>query len=144
MSKREDIAANIVTVLTAISSPITLIKITRQPFDLNQLSQQQFPCAWVQTADETREDSDLGSDIREASIDFVIQGFTQSSETNIDTKRNELITTIETALDSDRTRGGYAKDTEVVSVETDEGTLFPVGGIVMTIRCLYKYSAGTP
>jgi|TARA_R100001530_G_C4230615_1_gene132553 hypothetical protein len=144
MSKREDIAANIVTVLTAISSPITLIKITRQPFDLNQLSQQQFPCAWVQTADETREDSDLGSDIREASIDFVIQGFTQSSETNIDTKRNELITTIETALDSDRTRGGYAKDTEVVSVETDEGTMFPIGGVRIVVRCFYIFTSGTP
>jgi|TARA_Y100000034_G_scaffold135085_1_gene205622 hypothetical protein len=144
MSKREDIAANIVTVLTAISSPITLIKITRQPFDLNQLSQQQFPCAWVQTADETREDSDLGSDIREASIDFVIQGFTQSSETNIDTKRNELITTIETALDSDRTRGGYAKDTEVVSVETDEGIMFPIGGVRIVVRCFYIFTSGTP
>ena len=31
-----------------------------------------------------------------------------------------------------------------IQVETDEGSLFPVGGIRMTIRCMYEYQAGTP
>ena len=65
-------------------------------------------------------------------------------EVNIDTKRNQLITAIETELESDITRGGNALDTEVISVETDEGTLFPIGGIRMTIRCTYEFQAGTP
>ena len=144
MSVRENIASNIVTVLTAGSSPITFKKVTRQPFDLNQLSQQQYPCAWVQTADETREDIDLTNLTRQGNIDFIISGFTQSAETNIDTKRNELITTIETALDSDRTRGGYAKDTETVSIETDEGLMFPIGGVRVVVRCFYLFTSGTP
>jgi hypothetical protein len=55
-----------------------------------------------------------------------------------------LITAIETELEIDITRDGNALDTEVVSVETDEGSLFPVGGIRMTVRCMYEYQAGTP
>ena len=50
----------------------------------------------------------------------------------------------ETEIESDITRNGNALDTQVVSVETDEGSLFPVGGIRMTIRCMYQYQSGTP
>ena len=71
-------------------------------------------------------------------------GFVKGSDTNIDTLRNQLITAIETALESDITRDSNALDTEIIQVETDEGTLFPVGGIRMTIRCMYQYQAGTP
>ena len=49
-----------------------------------------------------------------------------------------------TALETDITRSSNALDTEVVQVATDEGTLFPVGGIRMVVRCMYKYNAGTP
>jgi hypothetical protein len=46
-------------------------------------------------------------------IDFVILGFVKGAEANIDTKRNELITAIETELEIDITRDGNALDTEV-------------------------------
>jgi len=146
MSGREDIASNIITVLTAISSPITLKKITRQPFEPRDLSQQQFPCAWVESAEETREDLETQSvrGYRQGTVDFVIMGFVQGAESNIDTARNQLITAIETALDIDRTRDGNAKDTEVISIETDEGTIFPIGGIRMVARCIYTFTSGTP
>lgn len=149
MSEREDIAAHIVTTLTAVSSPITFGKVTREPFELDELSQQQFPAVFVQTADETREDITIkNSNIsRTGTIDFRIFGFVSNasaSTVNIDTKRNELVTTVETALDSDRTRNGNALDTQLVAVETDEGSIFPYGGAIMTIRCFYKFTQGTP
>jgi hypothetical protein len=149
MSEREDIAAHIVTTLTAVSSPITFGKVTREPFELDDLSQQQFPAVYIQTADETREDVSIkNSNItRTGTIDFRIFGFVtngSASTTNIDTKRNELVTTVETALDSDRTRSGNALDTQLVAVETDEGSIFPYGGIIMTVRCFYKFTQGTP
>jgi hypothetical protein len=149
MSEREDIAAHIVTTLTAVSSPITFGKVTREPFELDELSQQQFPAVYIQTADETREDITIkNSNItRTGTIDFRIFGFVtngSASTTNIDTKRNELVTTVETALDSDRTRSGNALDTQLVAVETDEGSIFPYGGLIMTIRCFYKFTQGTP
>ena len=146
MSVRENIASNIKTVIDAISSPDVKL-VSRQPFNIDELSQTQFPCVLIQSSEETREDSSIGSGdtgTRTGTVDFIVNGFVQGSNTNIDTLRNALITAIETALESDITRGSNALDTEVVHVETDEGTLFPVGGIVMTIRCIYKYLAGTP
>ena len=145
MSIREDIASNIHSVINAISSPD--IKLcTRQPFELEELSQQQYPPVVVQTSEETREDAELGSGAktRSGTIDFVILGFVKGTDTNIDTARNALITAIETALESDITRNNKALDTEITQVETDEGTLFPVGGIRMVVKCIYEYQAGTP
>ena len=146
MSVRENIASNLLTVIGNISSPITIKKATRQPFLIDELSEQQYPAVIVQTSEETRDDSELGSGAktRHGTIDFVISGFVKGAEANIDTKRNQLITAIETAVEIDITRSGNALDTQVIQVETDEGSLFPVGGIRMTIRCMYEYQSGTP
>ena len=146
MNVRENIASNLLSTISAISSPITIRKATRQPFLLDELSEQQYPAVIVQTSEENRDDSELGSGAktRIGTIDFVILGFVKGAESNIDTARNQLITAIETSLETDITRSGNALDTEVVQVETDEGSLFPVGGIRMTIRCMYQYQAGTP
>jgi len=145
MSIREDIASNIHSVINSISSPDIRL-CTRQPFELEELSQAQYPAVVVQTSEENREDQELGSGAktRSGTIDFVILGFVKGSNTNIDTLRNALITAIETALETDITRNNKALDTEVVQVETDEGTLFPVGGIRMVVRCMYQYQSGTP
>ena len=146
MSKREDIASNIVTAISTGTSPITLKKVTREPFNVDELSEQQYPACFVQSGNETRSDETMTSSTitRQATADFVIVGYVKGTTTNIDTKRNELITTIETRLNSDRTRGGYAKQTQVVEVSTDEGVLFPIGGIRMVVRVMYQYTSGTP
>jgi hypothetical protein len=146
MSKREDIASNIITAISTGTSPITLNKVTREPFNVDELSEQQYPACFVQSGNETRSDQTISftSALREAVADYVIVGYVKGTPTNIDTKRNELITTIETRLNSDRTRGGYAKQTQVVEVSTDEGVLFPVGGIRMVVRVMYQYTSGTP
>ena len=145
MSVREDIASNIHSVINSISSPDIRL-CTRQPFELEELSQAQYPAVVVQTSEENREDQELGSGAktRTGTIDFIVLGFVKGANTNIDTLRNALITAIETALETDITRDSNALDTEVVQVETDEGTLFPVGGIRMVVRCMYQYQSGTP
>jgi len=146
MSKREDIAANIISALTAITSPITLKKVTREPFSVDELSEQQYPAIYIQSGNEIRSDETMSSSTitRQGQADFVIVGFVKGNTSNIDTKRNELITTIETTLNNDRTRSGYAKNTQVVEISTDEGILFPIGGIRMVVRVLYHYTSGTP
>ena len=145
MSVRENIAANLLSVISNISSP-DIKKATRQPFQLDELSEQQYPAVIVQTSEENRDDSELGTGARtrHGTIDFVVLGFVKGSDSNIDTLRNALITAIETAIETDITRDSNALDSEVIQVETDEGSLFPVGGIRMTIRCMYEYQAGTP
>jgi argininosuccinate synthase len=146
MSKREDIAGNIVTAISTGTSPITLKKVTREPFNVDELSEQQYPACFVQSGNEVRSDETMTSSTitRQATADYVIIGYVKGTPTNIDTKRNELITTIETRLNSDRTRGGFAKQTQVVEVSTDEGVLFPIGGIRMVVRVMYQYTSGTP
>ena len=145
MSTRENIASNIASTISGISSP-SIKKVTRQPFDIDELSDKQYPVVIIQTREETREDIEMGEGARtrQGTIDFVLSGFVKGAEVNIDTKRNQLITAIETELESDITRRGNALDTEVISVVTDEGTLFPIGGIRMTIRCIYTFESGTP
>ena len=60
MSKREDIAVNIITTLQGVSSP-QIKKLTRQPFPLEELAQSQYPAVLVQTQEETKEDQAIGS-----------------------------------------------------------------------------------
>tara|TARA_Y100001938_G_C8032790_1_gene401608 strand:- start:354 stop:791 length:438 start_codon:yes stop_codon:yes gene_type:complete len=145
MSVRENIASNLVTVIGAISSP-NVKKVTRQPFELDELAQQQYPAVLIQTIEETKEDQELGSGAktRICTLEFGITGFIKGSESNIDTARNNLASAIETAVESDITRSGNALDTEVVSIETDAGSLFPYGAVLITIRVIYEHQAATP
>ena len=145
MSKREDIASHIVTTILAISSP-SVKKCTRQPFPLEELAESQYPAVLVQTQEETKEDQELGdgAKTRIATLEFLITGYVKGVESNIDTARNNLASAIETQLESDITRNNKALDTEVVSLETDAGTLFPYGAISMVVRVIYEHASATP
>lgn len=141
MSVRENIAANIVTALQAISTP-TVKKVTREPFDFDKLSNAQYPAILVRTANETREDASIGGSMssRQATIDYELICFVKHK--NIDTARNQIAEAIDEKLDEDRTRGGYAIDTQVISVEVDDGTIDPIGGVIVTVQILYTYTRG--
>jgi len=146
MSKREDIAANIITVLDAVTSPIELKKITREPFEPEQLADPQFPALYISTGDEVREDFSLGDTAagkRSGTIDYVLVGYVKGTEINLDTKRNQLIEVIEETLDADRTRSGNALETKIVEVSSDEGTLYPLGGVRIVVRVFYEFVRGT-
>ena len=145
MSKREDIASNIVSTIDGISSP-SIKKVTRQPFNLEELSQVQYPAVLVQTQTEEKEDQELGSGVktRICNLEFLITGYTKGTESNIDTARNDLASAIETELETDITRNSKALDTEVISLETDAGTLFPYGAISMVVRVVYEHDSATP
>ena len=139
MSKRESIAANLVTTIDDISA-VKLV--TREPFDFTKLSNAQFPAVIVQTSEENREDVTIGGSTikRIGTIDYKLIGYVKG--VTIDTYRNTLIESIEEALDADRTRGGYALDTQVITVETDEGSIAPVGGVLLTVRVSYNFTRG--
>ena len=146
MSEREDIAGDIITNLDAVSSPIECKKITTEPFEPDELSNAQFPACYVQSGDETREPSTMGAvgtGKRQGTIDFVVVGFVKGTTSNIDTLRNQLIEVVEETLDNDITRNGNALNTEIVEANTDEGVLFPYGGIRIVVRVLYQFVRGT-
>lgn len=142
MSVRESVATNIVTTLQAATTPITPKYVTREPFEFSELSNAQFPAILVQTATETREDVTIGDDAirREGIITYDLVGYVKSN--TIDTARNQLVETIEEALDADRTRDGNALDTQIVSIETDQGAITPVGGVIVTVNVMYNFVRG--
>ena len=145
MSVREDIASHIVSTISSISSP-SIKKVTRQPFQLDELSQQQYPAVLVQTIEETKEDSELGSGAKTRInvLEFGVTAYVTGTDSNIDTQRNTVASAIETELESDITRNNKALDTEVISIETDAGTLFPYGAVLLTIRVMYEHQSATP
>ncbi len=145
MSIREDIASHIVSTISGISSP-SIKKVTRQPFQLDELSQQQYPAVLVQTIEETKEDSELGSGAKTRInvLEFGVTAYVTGTDSNIDTQRNTVASAIETELESDITRNNKALDTEVISIETDAGTLFPYGAVLLTIRVMYEHQSATP
>jgi hypothetical protein len=142
MSIRENICNNIVSTLQAVSSPVAPAFVTREPFKFEELSSAQFPACLVQTAGETRSDSTIGNDQIQRQADLTVRVFGFVKGSSIDTARNNLVEAIEEGLDADRSRGGYALDTQVIEVETDEGSLEPYGGVVVTVSVLYTFTRG--
>ena len=142
MSIRESIAENIITTLESVVLPLRISYVTREPFQFDKLSNAQYPAVLVRTADENREDSTIGGSIgkRIATINYELVCFVKSGL--IDQARNNIIETIEEGLDVDRTRGGFAKDTQITQVEIDEGSIDPIGGVILTVRVIYEYTRG--
>ena len=142
MSLREDICNNIVATLRSVNTPVAPKLVTREPFKFEELSSAQFPACLIQTAGETRSDQTIGGDEIQRQSDLTIQIFGFVKGASIDSARNLLIEAIENGLDADRTRGGYALDTQIVEVETDEGAIEPYGGVVVTASVLYTFARG--
>ena len=146
MSKRENIASDIITKLDAVTSPIEVKKITREPFGVEELSDAQFPAMFIQSGDETREPASIGvtgSGAYRGTIDFIIVAFGKGTDTNIDTVRNQIIEVVEETLDNDITRNGNALDTQIIEASSDEGTIFPYGGVRITVRVMYEFTRGS-
>lgn len=143
MSIREDIAVNLVQTLQDITQPVKVKYVTREPFDFEKLSNAQFPAILVRSADESREDDTIGGSMshRMGTINYQLVCYVKGKE--IDSARNNIIEAVEESLDVDRSRGGIALDTQIISIETDEGSIAPIGGVILTLRVLYKYQRGT-
>jgi hypothetical protein len=143
MSVREDIAKDIVSTLKAVKLPVAIKHVTREPFDFEKLSNAQYPAILVRSADENREDSSLGGSLtqRMATINYELVCYVKGK--NIDTARNNIIEAVEEGLDADRTRDSNAIDTQIISIEIDQGSIEPVGGVIITVMVMYQYQRGT-
>ena len=143
MSVRENIATNLVTALQAVTTPTTIKFVTREPFDFDKLSNAQYPAVLVRTTSEDRGDSTVGGSAtqRLSTIDYELVCYVKGA--GLDTARNNIIESIEEKLDEDRSRGGNAIDTQIISVDTDDGSIAPIGGVIITVRIEYQYTRGT-
>ena len=57
--------------------------------------------------------------------------------------KRALLISVEEILDTVRTRGGNAKETKIIEVNSDEGTLFPLGAVRIVVRVFYEFVRGT-
>jgi len=138
-SIRENIASHIVTQIDAISEVKT---VTREPTDIAQLAVTSFPHVLVESANETRENSSIGSSPRqESTIDFLINVIVHSN--NRDSDRNSLIEKIEEKLALDTTLGGNASDSFTSEVLIREiAQTKPYGQAALVYTAKYYHSRG--
>ncbi len=141
MSSRETIVADIVQVLRSADDPRFGL-VSREPFDVTQLSRQQFPAIYISTADEQRQDlTQRGkSGRREGRLQVLMVGYV--SGTSIDTARNDLIERVEEVLDDDRTRDGRAYSTQLIEITVDSTVIAPIGRVELLIEVVYTYQRG--
>lgn len=135
-SYRENIAANIQDVLKSVKE---IRYVSRDVFELDELSDAQFPAVLIQSGSELKSDICMGYS-REGTIEYVLTGFVKGKY--LDKARNKLTDLLETKLYEDVTRNGYALDTNVTEINTDEGVIFPLGAIQMIVRVNYIHPAG--
>jgi hypothetical protein len=138
-SYRENIAKDIEASLKSIKS---VKYVSRDVFEIDELSDAQFPAVLVQTGPETKEEicMGMGGYHRQGTIEYVLTGFVKGKY--LDSARNKLADDLEEKLYEDVTRGGYAHDTVVLEINTDEGVIFPLGGIQMLVRVTYVHRVG--
>jgi len=135
-SYRENIAKDIVKSLKSIKS----VKfVTRDVFEPDEISDAQIPAVLVQSGSELKTDIHMGYS-REGTIEYILTGFVKGKY--LDSARNKILDEIEEKLYEDVSRGGYAIDTLVTEVNTDEGVLFPLGAIQIIVRIQYIHQFG--
>lgn len=142
---RDQIADSIVNILREVEQPrISLI--TREPFEPDRIAITDFPAVLVQMDVEERETITMGlpnTGRRMGTITYVLRGYVRGVE--LDNKRSELITGIETALDQDRYLGLYASgvtDSQLIRIEI-VNRLPPLAEVRIEFAVKYNYARGT-
>jgi hypothetical protein len=143
MSVREDIVENIMVTLRNADDPRFGL-VSRNHFDVQRLSRQQFPAIWVQTADELRQDESFSGSsqgmLRSSVLQVRLVGYVQGTE--VDRARNDLIERVEEILEHDRTRGGLARITRLIEVTVDFDQPDHLGRVDIIIEVYYTYRRG--
>ena len=135
---REDIADNLIETLEGLTSPV-VAHVTRQSFDPSELSNAQFPAIMVTTSGEELIIESYGDVLETIRINYALEVYVKGDK--LDTLRNEIIDAVRDKLYQDRHRGGFAIDTKINSVEIDDGSIAPIGGVLLNVAVTYNYGA---
>jgi len=134
-SYREQIAKDIEKAVKAVK--MTKL-VSRDMFEIDELSDAQFPAVLITTGSERK--TDITTTSREGTVEYILTGFVKGKY--LDTARNKLADELEQKLYEDVTRNGYALDTMVTEINTDEGVVYPLGAIQMIVRIEYIHPKG--
>jgi hypothetical protein len=148
-SLREQISESIEQTLADMQDPQCVL-VTREPFEVEKLAITQFPAVLIQMDTEERETVSMGAvgvGRRTGTITYAIRGFVRG--TNLDSRRNQLIDAIDTALDGDRYRGlsqtvegNLVINSQVTTIEVEQRQP-PLAEFVITYQVTYNYIRGT-
>ena len=133
---RQLIRSNIVTTLTGLTSTASRVYASR----IYPLEQGKLTGLCIYTSSESIEYTTISPPRRQNRILQVTIEIYASATSNLDNTLDTSCKEIEEALYTDLTRGGYAKDTRVVSFETEfngDGEK-PVGVGRLTVEVIYS------
>jgi len=132
---RKQIRDNVVTTLTGLSTTGTNVFRSR----VYPIAENKLPGILIFTDSEEIEFGTIGSDRSQIrSLTISVQGYVKSTS-NYDDTLDQICVEVEEALHNDITRGGLAKDTQVINFDaefTDDGDQ-PV--VVGTLETLVTY-----
>jgi len=140
-SKRELIAKDIVSTLLQIDDPKPIF-VSRDPIQIAELSDKQFPAVVIRTTDEEREDITMSTSLnrRSGTITYEITCYTRGLP--VDTTLNEMAEVITEKLQVDRTRNGNCLIAQTTGVEVNTETVSPYGEITVMYEAFYDYIRG--
>lgn len=141
MSIRNDIADNIVAILTDTNDPKP-IYVTRESVDVEELARTQFPAVVVRTTDESRSELTMLGETGTRFSTMNVECECYVTGTNIDLQRNNIAERVEEALNTDLTRGGVAKNTKLVQLTVDQEIDKRFGKITLQFEVEYIYTRG--
>ena len=145
MSLRQQIIDAIEIALKEIRDPKPVL-VTREPFEPEKLAITQFPALLINFIDEERQTTTMGvpaTGRRAGDIRFEIRAFVRGTE--LDRRRNDILESVEDALDADRYLGLKASGVTDSQVELIENVprLAPLAEIRIVYRVRYNYVRGT-
>jgi hypothetical protein len=144
-SLREQIVRNTETILREQADPGFRL-VTREPFEVTELAITQFPAVLINFLTETRTSVSMGQPSvgrRTGTIVLELRGYVRGNQ--IDRLRNDLVSAVEDALDSDRyldLRADGVLDSQITQIAV-EPRMNPLGEVVMRFEVNYNYLRGT-
>lgn len=132
---RKQIRDNVVTAVTGLTTTGANVYRTR----IYPLASGKLPGLAVYTSSETSVYETLTRPrTRSRTLELMVEGYA-SGTTNLDNTLDQIAVEVEEALETDPTRGGLAKDTQLTSTEVElVGEGESVAGVIkMTFEILY-------
>ena len=132
---RKQIRDNVVTTLTGLTTTGTNVYRTR----IYPLASGKLPGLAIYTSSETSSNETVTIPrTKSRVVEMVVEGYV-SGTTNLDNTLDQIAVEVEEALETDPTRGGLAKDTELTGTETElVGEGEKVAGVIrLTFQITY-------
>ena len=132
------------TIIAGATYNFTLGLTERGMKAFDQLSDADYPCLFVASADEAR-DNVTRTHFNSRMTVYLYGGVKQSATNlNIQVELDKFIEDVTKCLWTDRTQGSRVADTEIKEIWTDKGDDLTHAFFIMTVEFLYKSLGTTP